>query len=1138
MARVTKHCRCLEVCEIYYNAGKSGLKSDIPRWIFDFIQKCPQIEVFRLWSPSGDCGGLDNKCIAAMVAGWVCLQHLELTGEAITLDGVILLKACSGLKTARLSHISLGARRRFDSPQPSSSGVLTSRLYELTLDAPPNQELLFVPAKSSKKAGRALKVDGDSEIYKEPPSPGWAELKAQCERMEEENRRITSIDLTHIPEANTESDPHGVQGSRRRRGKDEDGVVIYGLGWQRSREVERSNGPDHEVEIEILPQRIDSQQTGGGNEVDLHGLGWQRGGHAETRAAVGSERRGGEVEEVKHARKSHRRQQSCPTDYSFVERTERSERTERERAERTERAERDGGTADHWLTRDSLPAGLLAGSSSGAQWEGAGMQEQQQQQQLWQGGVENRNKSERSVWQEAEMPRARSQQQRRGMLSLFATWHSPTRSRAEEFQSAVKSLSPPPPPPASLPASPPPAFSFPSLTPEPPSFSRATRHRRCFSGVLQPTYALTGEHPSDSFTGQQPTYTPSGLGYEGGEGERIAGTQSSRGRESLGVQQEARLFNPLGSRLNPHFTPCRPSQPQESASDDSAASASLSESPLRLLHPLHEDQPPCQVRPALLVTRDQGWPGQGQSGEVAFERVRGRLKAPPGNAPGDSPDSWQQVMEERVREAFAMGYLAGLRDAAAHTAPPAPSARAATSPPPAAATAAGALPGQFQQINSPSNSRHSTSHATERAPPRMFKSNTVSGGSHCHNRSPLQLEGGPFALTQQSSTVSGGASHSHGGSPLRWEGDTFESTQRSNTRSGDSYSHGGSPLGWGGEVQMPHRSHARLKGPLQARMVVSGPLQPRSGPLQPRHGLLEPQLGPLQPWTRLLEPRSGPLQPRTDLLQSQQPPMKQPNREGCRLSTSGRDSAGCASVRAEGARGVRIPLNQLQPQQPQPLSPQQVGEQRRQQEKEQEEQAVEQEQQQQAGEQGQQEQQGEGWRERWRRVRHRRSGSLGAWQELPGSMVVEEEGPRVRSVQAVAAHSAATFERSFSDSTGAGPGVGAGAASGAGAGAGEVGVWVRANVEARTGMEEQAVEQTATAASAASCAAAASCPAAASSDAMGVCSDAESDADSCRSPGGGGGVGVGGVHTGASCTGLRLSRRLFSGRLLLTRDSS
>ncbi|CAI5966693.1 unnamed protein product, partial [Closterium sp. NIES-65] len=86
MTRVTKHCRCLEVCEIYYNAGKSGLKSDIPRWIFDFIQRCPQIEVFRLWSPSGDCGGLDNKCIAAMVAGWVCLQHLELTGEAITLD--------------------------------------------------------------------------------------------------------------------------------------------------------------------------------------------------------------------------------------------------------------------------------------------------------------------------------------------------------------------------------------------------------------------------------------------------------------------------------------------------------------------------------------------------------------------------------------------------------------------------------------------------------------------------------------------------------------------------------------------------------------------------------------------------------------------------------------------------------------------------------------------------------------------------------------------------------------------------------------------------------------------------------------------------------------------------------------------
>ncbi|CAI5488592.1 unnamed protein product [Closterium sp. Naga37s-1] len=786
MTRVTKHSRCLEVCEIYYNAGKSGLKSDIPRWIFEFIQRCPQIEVFRLWSPSGDCGGLDNKCIAAMVAGWVCLQHLELTGEAITLDGVILLKACSGLKTARLSHISLGARRRFESPQPSRSGVLTSRLYELTLDAPPNQEFLFVPAKSSKKIARAQKVDGELETYEEPPSPGWAELKAQCERMEEEDRRITSIDLTHIPESDTEADSHGLHGSRRRRGKDADGVVMYGLGWQPSRDVERSNGPDHEVEIELLPQRSEPKEGGGGLK-----------------------------EEVKRARKSHRRQQSCPTDYCLAEQTERADRTQRERVERVERTERDQGTEEKWSTQGSLPSGLLAGSS-GVQWEGACMQEQEQQQQLQHVDVENRNTSERSAWQEGELSQVRSQQQRRGKLSLFATWHSRTRSRAEEFQSAVMSLSPPPPLPSSLPSSPPPAFS----SPQPPSIPPATRHRRCSSGVLQPTYALTEERSTYSVSEQQPS--PS----------LDAGTQSSRGRESRGVQQEARLSGPLGSRLNPHFKPCQPGPPQQGASDGSAASASFSESPFRLQYPSHKERPPCQpcqVPPALLGTHSQGGAGQGPSGEGAFEQVSGRLNAPPGNA----PESWQQVMEERVREAFALGYLAGLRDAAARAAAPpaaaALAADAATGVPAAVAAAApaaaaGASPGQFLLRNSSSDSGYVTSHSRERAAHRMCKTSTVSGSSHCQDRSPLRWMGEvrmPLDSTQTSSTVSGGGSHSHGGSPLGWNGE--------------------------GEVQMPHRSHTRLKGPLQARRVASGPLQPRSGPLKPRSGPLQPRSGPLQP---------------------------------------------------------------------------------------------------------------------------------------------------------------------------------------------------------------------------------------------------------------------------------------------------
>ncbi|CAI7893213.1 unnamed protein product [Closterium sp. NIES-54] len=372
----------------------------------------------------------------------------------------------------------------------------------------------------------------------------------------------------------------------------------------------------------------------------------------------------------------------------------------------------------------------------------------------------------------------------------------------------------------------------------------------------------------------------------------------------------------------------------------------------------------------------------------------------------------------------------------------------------------------------------------------------------------------PLESIHQSSTVSGGGSHSKGGSPLGWKGE--------------------------GEVHMPHRSHACPKGPLQARRVASGPLQPRSGPLQPQHGLLEPPFGPLQPWAGLLQPwsdvlqpRSGPLQPRTDLQQSQQPSIGQPNRENCRSSTSRADSAGCASVHAEGTRSARIPLNQLQPQQAQPQQ-QQVGEQQ-QQEQVQVEGEQQQHQKQEAVEQQQQEQQEEGWRQRWRRVQHRRSGSLGAWQELP-CRAGEEEG----SVRALAFHSAARFEfeRSLSDNTGAGPRVGLEAGSGAGAGAGVgVGVRTRARVGAGAGMGGQAVEQNATASSASS-AAAASCPAAAASDAMGVCRDEESDADSCCSPGGGGTVGVRGVRTGASCTGLRLSRRLFPGRLLLTRDSS
>ena len=80
-------CRDLEVCEVYYNVGRSGIRSDIPLWIHKFISGCPRIKTFTLWTPSGDCGGFDNACLAAVCRGWEGLEFLEVSGEGMNLDG-------------------------------------------------------------------------------------------------------------------------------------------------------------------------------------------------------------------------------------------------------------------------------------------------------------------------------------------------------------------------------------------------------------------------------------------------------------------------------------------------------------------------------------------------------------------------------------------------------------------------------------------------------------------------------------------------------------------------------------------------------------------------------------------------------------------------------------------------------------------------------------------------------------------------------------------------------------------------------------------------------------------------------------------------------------------------------------------
>lgn len=72
---------------MYYNAGRTGMRSDIPQWMPGFVAGCPDIRTFRLWAPWGDCGGLSNALLGTMASGWSKLETLEVAGEGITLTG-------------------------------------------------------------------------------------------------------------------------------------------------------------------------------------------------------------------------------------------------------------------------------------------------------------------------------------------------------------------------------------------------------------------------------------------------------------------------------------------------------------------------------------------------------------------------------------------------------------------------------------------------------------------------------------------------------------------------------------------------------------------------------------------------------------------------------------------------------------------------------------------------------------------------------------------------------------------------------------------------------------------------------------------------------------------------------------------
>lgn len=112
MRKVARFSRRLEVCEVYYNAGRCGVRKDVIRWMPQFIAGTGHMQSFTFWSPSGDCGGLDDKMLGSMVKGWPDLRHLEVAGDEVTLEGLRSLRMSKKLKSLKLQYIMLGPSKR------------------------------------------------------------------------------------------------------------------------------------------------------------------------------------------------------------------------------------------------------------------------------------------------------------------------------------------------------------------------------------------------------------------------------------------------------------------------------------------------------------------------------------------------------------------------------------------------------------------------------------------------------------------------------------------------------------------------------------------------------------------------------------------------------------------------------------------------------------------------------------------------------------------------------------------------------------------------------------------------------------------------------------------------------------------
>lgn len=110
LQRVALSARALEVCEVYCNAEEDAATT-LQGWLALVASPLRQ---FVFWTPSADCGGVDTKCLRHIASAWRHLEVLEVSGEAIDLEGVLVLRAIAPLRCLTLNHISLGPEERAD----------------------------------------------------------------------------------------------------------------------------------------------------------------------------------------------------------------------------------------------------------------------------------------------------------------------------------------------------------------------------------------------------------------------------------------------------------------------------------------------------------------------------------------------------------------------------------------------------------------------------------------------------------------------------------------------------------------------------------------------------------------------------------------------------------------------------------------------------------------------------------------------------------------------------------------------------------------------------------------------------------------------------------------------------------------